>query len=451
MSQISENILRRVADFIERERLLTAFRPMSQGEDAASTNPVQIYVGLSGGPDSVCVLDVLHRLGYECHALHCNFHLRGDESDRDEQFCRQLCKQMGVALQVKEFDTYAFMHEQHLSLEMAARRLRYEWWESIPGIIALGHHQDDSIETLLINLMRGTGIHGMTGIVPYNAASRVVRPLLCLSRQDVLDYLRDNDLSYVIDSTNAHCDTLRNQIRHQLLPLMELLLPQARLGMVNTMRHLQGSTLLADVQLAALDSLTVHHYRWGLEWDELPLQPLRTALSGLVPVGNVELAFEAVLHDWKERHCMSAAMTVVRDAQRLYTAPLNEADIEHHRPCLHIAMEDCKPDSQTFAAKSDTTSCFDADTIRQPLMLRRWREGDRIAPLGMQGHRKLVSDLFTNAHLSPMQKATTWLVCDATGAIVWIPGLRMSELHKVAPCTARILTISLSDPEKKQN
>lgn len=451
MSQISENILRRVADFIEQEHLFPDAEPTSTAVAGQSSALARVYVGFSGGPDSVCLLDILQRLGYACEALHCNFHLRDEESDRDELFCRQICLKMDVPLQVKHFDTHAYMRKQHLSLEMAARRLRYQWWDSIPGRIALGHHQDDSIETLLINLMRGTGIHGLTGIVPYNAASRVARPLLCLSRQDILDYLRDNDLSYVIDSTNAHCDTVRNQIRHQLLPLMEQLLPQARQGIASTMRHLQGSTLLADAQLASLDRLTVHHRRWGLQWDELPLQPLRTTLAELLPDAPAELLADTVLHYWKERHCDAASQTVAHDSQRVYTTPLDVDAFEQYRPQLSTSLEAATSLPDSLANPSATSSYFDADKVQMPLTLRRWREGDRIAPLGMQGHHKLVSDLFSNAHFSPMQKATTWLVCDASDAIVWVPGLRMSESHKVTPETTRILTIRLLDPEQKQN
>ena len=248
MSQISQHILQRVAEFIAKKGLFFS------RESETTGNPF-VYVGLSGGPDSVALLHILHTLGYKCKALHCNFHLRGAESDRDQQFCETLCASLGIPLEVRQFDTLAYMQEHQLSVEMAARELRYNWWQSLthgeglgkvkkssngsngcltpsipfkplltplnpsnPTFIALGHHQDDSIETMLMNLMRGTGIHGMTGIVARNEAKHVIRPLLCLSRQDIVGYLNDNGLSYVTDSTNAETDTLRNQIRNQLLP-----------------------------------------------------------------------------------------------------------------------------------------------------------------------------------------------------------------------------------------
>ena len=259
MSQKSQHILQRVAEFIEKKGLLMppqleplapssarvqrSEQPLKPFEPLEPFKPLlsPTYVALSGGPDSVALLHILHTLGYECKALHCNFHLRGAESDRDQQFCETLCASLGIPLEVRQFDTFAYMKEHHLSVEMAARELRYNWWQSLTPI-ALGHHQDDSIETMLMNLMRGTGIHGMTGIVARNEARHIIRPLLCLSRQDIVDYLSDNGLTYVTDSTNAENETLRNQIRNQLLPLMEQMVPQARQGIAQTMEHLQGGS-----------------------------------------------------------------------------------------------------------------------------------------------------------------------------------------------------------------
>lgn len=430
MSLISQPILQRVAEFIAQNHLLSSI-----------SEPV--YVGLSGGPDSVALLHILCTLGYPCKALHCNFHLRNAESDRDQRFCEQLCRLLNVPLQVQEFDTLGYMQEQHLSLEMAARQLRYRWWKELfdntanedhPTSIALGHHQDDSIETLLMNLMRGTGIQGLTGIVVFNEQTHVIRPLLCLSRHDIMDYLRDNDLSYVIDSTNSDNDTLRNQIRNQLLPLMEQLVPQTRQGISQTMEHLSATAYFADRYLGQYDHLTKHFSQWGMEWDELSLE----AAAEQFPEH-----LEDFLHAWQTRHTATNCTQVVHTPNLLYTAPIDEAAFEAYRPTLSIETTELTNKGEEVPRPSSPyENSFDADTVTLPLTLRRWQEGDRISPLGMKGRTKLVSDLFSNAHYRPMQKATTWLVCDATGAILWVIGLRMSDKHKITPATTRILRVT---------
>ena len=461
MSQKSQHILQRVAEFIEKKGLLMP--PPKQGERGG------LYIGLSGGPDSVALLHILHTLGYKCKALHCNFHLRGAESDRDQQFCETLCASLGIPLEVRHFDTFAYMEQHHLSVEMAARELRYNWWQSLtdgeglrkvknssnsskvclppsnlsnpsnpsnPTLVALGHHQDDSIETMLMNLMRGTGIHGMTGIVARNEARHIIRPLLCLSRQDIVDYLSENGLSYVIDSTNAENETLRNQIRNQLLPLMEQMVPQVRQGITRTMKHLQGTEWFADRYLGLFEALTEHHSQWGIEWDELNIAKAARQFPEHL---------EDYLHEWTAGHTIPSRTQVVRTPKLLYTMPFDEQELVSHRPQLTSEEKTLDAPMRLVPRPSSPfENTFDADTLTHPLTLRRWKEGDRIAPLGMKGRTRLISDLFTDAHYSPMQKATTWLLCDATGDIVWAIGLHMSDRHKVSPATKRIIKIRVT-------
>ena len=446
MSQISQHILQRVAEFIARNELLPprdwkgkeGILRDDKGrvctESETSNNPF-VYIGLSGGGDSVALLHILHTLGYRCKALHCNFHLRGAESDRDQQFCEALCVSLGIPLEVRHFDTFAYMEQHHLSVEMAARELRYNWWSDLT-LVALGHHQDDSIETMLMNLMRGTGIHGMTGIVARNEARHIIRPLLCLSRQDIVDYLSENGLSYVIDSTNAENETLRNQIRNQLLPLMEQMVPQVRQGIARTMEHLQGTEWFADRYLGLFEALTEHHSQWGIEWDELN-------------IANAARQFpehlEDYLHEWTAEHTIPSRTQVVRTPKLLYTMPFDVQELDSHRPQLTFEEKTLDAPMRLVPRPSSPfENTFDADTLTHPLTLRRWKEGDRIAPLGMKGRTRLISDLFTDAHYSPMQKATTWLLCDATGDIVWAIGLHMSNRHKVSPATKRIIKIRVT-------
>ena len=401
-----------------------------QCQIVSSSEP--LFVALSGGPDSVALLHILHTLGHPVTALHCNFHLRGEESDRDQHFCESLCQQFDIPLEVKHFDTFAYMEQQHLSLEMAARELRYQWWATLltpalntivqmqPQSIALGHHLDDSIETLLMNLMRGTGINGLTGIVARNEATHVIRPLLCLSRQQILDYLAENDLNYITDSTNLENDTVRNQIRNQLLPLMEQLMPQTRHGIALTMQHLS--------EVSSWLNQEILQYR-------------------------AEHARQVVLDEGSYEMIMQPAAHLIHPLTQYYQQQGFDVRISHD---LLLAT----PKQQTIASRpshwqievldaSEATpgqdphiAYFDADVATQPLSYRRWQQADRIAPLGMQGHTRLLSDVFTDHHLPPHHKQQLWIITDASGQILWVPGLIQSEFAKITSSSKRVLKVT---------
>lgn len=216
-----------VRTYIEKQQLLSGDGP--------------VLVGLSGGADSVALLALLVQLDYPCVALHCNFHLRGDESVRDEQFAREMARTLDVPFYKIDFDTTAYGVEHHLSIEMAARELRYNWFEEMrlrlgAQAIAVAHHRDDSVETVLMNLVRGTGIRGVGGIRPKNGY--VVRPLLAVSRSEILDWLAEQQLSYVTDSTNLSDAYTRNFIRLRVLPLLEELNPSVKAAIARTADHL---------------------------------------------------------------------------------------------------------------------------------------------------------------------------------------------------------------------
>jgi tRNA(Ile)-lysidine synthase len=191
----------------------------------------KIIVGVSGGPDSVALLHILNKLGYECIAAHCNFNLRKDESKRDELFVRNLCDTLKIKLEYVEFDTKKYAKCNKQSIEMAARQLRYEWFEKIridnnAEAIATGHHADDNAETMLLNLIRGTGIKGLSGIPPING--KIIRPLLTCTRKEILKYLHDNNLTFITDSTNLQNDFSRNKIRNQVIPILKKINPSVQ-------------------------------------------------------------------------------------------------------------------------------------------------------------------------------------------------------------------------------
>lgn len=398
--------------------------------------PLPRWVALSGGPDSVCLLHTMMMMNQEIDeplpliAVHCNFHLRGEESDRDEQFCRDLCKMLGIEIQVKHFDTHSYMKEKGLSLEMAARELRYDWWNQLwkeqpqqilkyygQKYFALGHHQDDSIETMLMNLMRGTGIDGLTGIVPINNDRHTIRPLLCLSRNEVLNYLHDNvacpegwDCNYVTDHTNLENDTLRNQIRNKLIPLMEQMVPQSKSGMLKTMDVLRDTRQYISHKIEHLYGL-----RKPRMTDDYVYYLLDT--SSLSDFEKTELY----------RYCTQIQKQQVDTSRSTWVAtnPQSTFPTVHKGYSLHnIAPEN-----------------FDLEKIEMPIIWRRWRRGDRIDPLGMNGKTRKLSDLFTDAHYLPIQKQLSWVVTDAQDRIIWVPGLKRCDFAKVTPETKHVLRL----------
>lgn len=219
-------MLHKVDTYIKKHQLLTATQP--------------ILVACSGGADSVALLHVLLQLGYSCHVVHCNFHLRHQESNRDQDFVTQLCVQWNCPLQVQHFDTSAYAQSHKISIELAARELRYQWFEEQrqqagAQAIAVAHHQDDNIETCLLHLIRGTGIQGLTGMKPQNGY--VVRPFLGITRCEIEQYLHTHQLAYVTDSSNLTTDYTRNKVRLQLMPLLQGINPSFAAVMATNMQN----------------------------------------------------------------------------------------------------------------------------------------------------------------------------------------------------------------------
>ena len=221
----------------------------------------KVVVTLSGGADSVSLLLILHALGYECHAAHCNFHLRGEESMRDERFVTSLCEHLNIPLHKTDFETETYSKEKGISIEMAARELRYDYFRKLKDevdakAIAVGHHRDDNIETLFLNLVRGTGIQGLCGIQPVNGD--IVRPLLCVSREEILDYLATKGQTYVTDSTNLEDVYSRNKIRLNVLPELQQINQgameniRATINNLNEVRKIYEATIKADIRVAFL-------------------------------------------------------------------------------------------------------------------------------------------------------------------------------------------------------
>lgn len=399
----------------------------------------KILVALSGGADSVALLRLLLTLGYTCEAAHCNFHLRGEESNRDEAFVRQLCKDLGVQLYVIHFDTEKEAEERHISIEMAARELRYAWFENIrrecgANVIAVAHHQDDSVETLLLNLIRGTGINGLRGIQPLNG--NIVRPLLGLDRKEIIDYLQDIKQDYVTDSTNLQDEYTRNKIRLNLLPMMQEINPSVKESILRTSQNLNEAAAIYNkgVEDAKQRVLTEE----GINIRALQQEPAPATIlfEILYPLGfnaaQVKDIYRA-LDGQSGKVFASPGFRVIKDRDLLLICPIHEPT----KPVLKITKQ---PYSQDFIIPRDkNTACFDADKLKHPLSLRLWQQGDTFVPFGMKGTKK-VSDYLTNRKFSLPDKEQQWVLCCGKD-IIWLIGERTDNRFRIDEDTKQVTIV----------
>lgn len=418
-----------VAGFIEKEHLFA--------------RKDKILVALSGGADSVALLRVLLQLGYACEAAHCNFHLRGEESMRDEAFVRTLCEQCSVPLHTVDFDTTDYAAAHHLSIEMAARKLRYDWFEEIrlkteAAVVAVAHHRDDSVETLLLNLIRGTGINGLKGIRPKNGY--IVRPLLSVSRDEITDYLNALGQAYVTDSTNLQDEYTRNKIRLNLLPLMETINPSAKESIFDTANRLSEVANIYNKVMEEGRERVVHPQ--GISIEALLREPSPSSLlfELLYPLGfnsgQVEDVYSS-LHGQPGRCFYSNEWCVVKDRDYL----LLQKNDESLNDEPELQMERLVYTKDFVIPKAKEVACLDADKVTAPLTLRKWQKGDRFVPFGMKG-KKNVSDYLTDRKYSVLDKEKMYVLCSGED-IVWLVGERTDNRFRVDAGTKNILLIHI--------
>lgn len=358
------------------------------------TNESRMLVTVSGGADSVALLRILLMLRYECHVVHCNFHLRGEESNRDELFVKNLCEQLSIPCDVISLDTKEYARKNALSIEMAAREQRYEAFEKLRiekgcDYIAVAHHMEDSAETILLNLIRGTGITGLTGIAPL--MGKIVRPLLGVKRQEIEDFLRSISQPYVTDSTNESDEFARNKVRNRIIPAMEEINPAAVDNIIRTAHHLQGTQDLLDNRSSEEASITIlHGFLHPYGYNETQVSNLITALKRnqqtLIPSGNG-----------------SSGTTLVVSRKQF--------------------------DKETMP-RAKNTFCLDIRKVMFPISIRTWKQGDKIYPFGMNGKSKLVSDILTDAKLSRQERERQQVLC-VGNEIAWIVNIRSDERFRV--------------------
>ena len=422
-----------------------------------NTNDLYL-VALSGGADSVALLLWMQEAGYRIHAAHCNFHLRGEESDRDEAFCQALCERLDIPLHLAHFDTHEYAALHQVSIEMAARELRYRWFGQLcrdveAAAVCVAHHRDDSVETVLMNLLRGTGLRGLTGIQPRSELEdhggeggklMVLRPLLGVSRAEVEELLAKRNQNYVTDSTNLEADVLRNRLRLQVLPLLAELNPAVKENIIRTTENLSAAQAL-------LDSVT-ERYK---DSSELILNTLGEGVSR-----------EYIVFEWLKHYgfngsqarqildaetgrvfSSSTGFDVLKDRYRLLVEPTGEPmkPVKVPEEGTYVLDEHTKISVRrvpAYVSKSSETATIDAQKVKFPLVVRRVENGDWMIPFGMKG-RKLLSDLMTDRKMNVFEKRRQLVVVDAQGVIVWVAGLRTDQRVAVSEATREVVEVTL--------
>lgn len=416
-------------------------------------------LAVSGGADSISMLHAFKYLNLKILVLHCNFSLRGKESDMDEQFVKRFCDNYGIAHSVKKFDTTGYAREKGISIEMAARELRYTWFREMKqkkklDYIVVAHHADDVAETILINLCRGTGIKGLTGIKPVNGD--ILRPLLDCPRTGILKYIEDHRLGYRTDSTNNSLDYVRNKIRHQIIPIFKEINP----SFLDTISE-NCNTLKETEQIYLHGIEQLQEEILDCEGDEILIHIARTLASPapytllyetLKPFGFNKTQIRDILKahsatPGKQFIAGSNILVKGRTYWRLYEDSKGEqTTLTIDTPGIYQIGDSTyqftvTPRTDDFAIPKDTAiASLDADKIKFPLQIRNWQAGDYFCPIGMKRSKKKVSDYFTDQKFSPKQKKECLLML-SDDKIVWIIGERPDDRFKITSFTKNILQI----------
>lgn len=423
----------------------------------------RILLALSGGVDSVVLAELLLELGYTFSAAHCNFHLRGEESNRDAEFVIKWAERKKVKLFVQDFDTYAYMQEKGISLEMAARELRYSWFENLMqenqiDYLLTAHHADDSAETFFINLLRGTGIAGLHGILPKNG--NIIRPLLFATRKSILDYAESKNIQFVEDSTNSETKFLRNKIRHRVIPMLKEISPDFDSIIRKNIERLRDTeTVFRNTVENVKDEIIIReNENIKISIAELQsLNPMGIYLYEILSdygfnesvVNNVSMVLDAESGKrfYSKTHCL------LKDREYLLIYPIEKEETETEYSIdaeitsiiepFKAKIEVLKDLNFISVPKKANVAMLDMDLLNFPLELRHWKQGDSFVPFGMRKKKKL-SDFFTSNKYSLLDKERQWLLCSGD-EIVWVVGKRIDDRFKISNSTKSVLKIEINE------
>jgi tRNA(Ile)-lysidine synthase len=434
--------------------MLTKFQNHIE-QNFAQLKDKKLLLAVSGGVDSMVLLDLFYKLKFDICVAHCNFQLRGKESDADELLVREICQDGYIPYFINSFYTLEFAKENKLSIQLAARKLRYDWFQEIISLgfdyVLTAHHLDDNVETFLINFTRGTGLEGLTGIPAQNG--KIIRPLLPFSREEIENYALENKIQWREDSSNASDKYLRNKIRHSIVPLLKEMNAGFLDSFQNTVSHLQQAESLVDDATRLVYEKVVEEKENQLEIN----------LTQLLKFQN----YQAYLYQWLNKYGFSAWNDIydlveaqsgkqvfsethflLKDREKLI---LSERKLINKSEVFIIESIECKvniPLKLRFC-KSDNTfeslsNCIfvDESKLKFPLTIRKWQEGDYFYPAEMNGKKKL-SKYFKDEKYSLLDKENQWLLC-SENQIVWVIGKRADDRFLVkgtTQCSIKIVIV----------
>lgn len=420
----------------------------------------KLLIGVSGGVDSVVLATLADRLGNEFALAHCNFNLRGEESDGDEQSVRNLAEQLGVKFFNTSFATRDIAEERGVSIEMAARDLRYNWFEEIRfknGFqwIVVGHHLDDVLETFILNLSRGTGIRGLSGIKP--KAGKIVRPLLFALRSEIETFASENDLEFRYDSSNGDIGIKRNLVRHRIMPLLEELNPRFKQNFERTIGYLNETEKVFLQKIDDVRKLVVKEEDDLVKISKtelLKLEPLSIYLFELLRAYRFssdvvdEICFS--IDGISGTQFFSDSHRLIIDRDELIVTCINpvsselfyiETDTNDIEIPLRLKISTEEVSGKYIFPKDETIAVLDFDKLSFPLVLRKWQQGEYFRPLGMQGFKKL-SDFFIDEKYSIPEKENAWILA-SDNKVVWIVGKRIDDRFKITSATKQLLKLEI--------
>ncbi len=416
----------------------------------------KLFLAVSGGLDSMVLLHLFRQLQYDIAVLHCNFQLRGIESFQDQIFVQEYSIKNSIPFFYTQFDTENFAKDYKLSIQVAARELRYSWfYEQLEDqnydFILTAHHADDNLETFLINLSRATGLDGLIGIPEQN--DKIIRPLLVFNRLEIENYANENQIKWREDSSNASDKYVRNKIRHQLVPILKEIHPNFLTSFQKTQQYLQQANEMVDDAASILFSQVVEEKGDAFYFNVKKLSKLPNYKSylyhwlkdfgfsawediyNLVDGQSGKQVFSNEFRLLKDRKYLILSSLIQEDTIDEYFIEKNQSEVK-----IPLKLAICKVSDISLA--SNTIIFVDEDLLVFPLVLRKWKTGDFFQPFGMNGKEKKISKLFKDEKLSLLDKENTWLLC-SNNQIVWVTGIRQDERYRIEKTTTNILKIQL--------
>jgi tRNA(Ile)-lysidine synthase len=421
----------------------------------------KVLLAVSGGLDSMVMLHLFEKSEFDYGAVHCNFQLRDSDSDQDEEFVRQQVFIHGVPFFSTRFETEDYARINGISIEMAARELRYNYFEKIRSenhfdLIATAHHRDDLLETFFLNLSRKTGIRGLTGI--REKSGNIIRPLLFASRNEIEEFARANFIGFREDHTNSEVVYQRNFIRHRILPLFHSLNTSFNSNLAQTIGNLRETEEVFSfyIQKEKQKVISENNSETSIDIEALlkssfPNVLLFEILSGFNFNPKVIAQVFDSLDSLPGKQFYSKTHRLVKDREQLFITPLpgqedriyyvEQGDMELFAP-LDLTLE--KTDKSNFKIdKSKKTACLDMDKLEFPLLIRKWQQGDYFQPLGMKGFKKL-SDFLIDEKIPVHEKENIWLLCSGQ-KVVWVMGHRIDDRFKITPNTREFFKIEIKE------